>query len=61
VATLLGKVEYASGKRVEDLDRFLTRSATSSFVVIKGGTVIYEKYFNGYERDSIVTSFSTAK
>jgi CubicO group peptidase (beta-lactamase class C family) len=61
VATLLGRAEYASGKQVEDLDRFLTRSATTSFIVIKDDTVIYEKYFNGYKRDSIVTSFSTAK
>jgi CubicO group peptidase (beta-lactamase class C family) len=29
--------------------------------VIKDGTVVYEQYFNGTQRDSIVTSFSVAK
>ena len=29
--------------------------------MIKDDTIRYEGYFNGYSRDSIVTSFSTAK
>jgi CubicO group peptidase (beta-lactamase class C family) len=61
VATQFERMEYASGRRVDDLDRFLTRSATTSLIVIKDDMVIYENYFNGYKRDSIVTSFSTAK
>ena len=54
-------MEYAPGKRVGDVERFLIRSNTTSFLVIKNDVVIYENYFNGYKRDSIVTSFSTAK
>ena len=61
VAALLATMEYAPGKRVGDVERFLIRSNTTSFLVIKDGVVIYENYFNGYKRDSIVTSFSTAK
>jgi CubicO group peptidase (beta-lactamase class C family) len=61
VAALLEAMEYAPGKRVGNLERFLTRSATSSFLVIKDDALIYEHYFNGYQRDSIVTSFSMAK
>jgi CubicO group peptidase (beta-lactamase class C family) len=61
VAALLATMEYAPGKRVGDLERFLIRSNTTSFLVIKDDVVIYENYFNGYKRDSIVTSFSTAK
>jgi CubicO group peptidase (beta-lactamase class C family) len=61
VAALLAAMEYAPRKRVGDVERFLTRSATTSFLVIKDDVVIYENYFNGYNRDSIVTSFSTAK
>lgn len=61
VKALLATLEYAPGKRIGDAERFLTRSATTSFLVIKDDAVIYENYFNGYQRDSIVTSFSTAK
>jgi len=61
VAALLEAMEYAPGKRVGNLDQFLTRSATTSFLVIKDNSLIYEHYFNGYQKDSIVTSFSMAK
>ena len=40
---------------------FLRSTDTTSFIVIKDGTVVYERYLNGYRRDSIVTSFSMAK
>lgn len=61
VGAALAAIEYAPGKRVGDLETFLTRSATTSFIVIKDDGILYEKYFNGYRRDSIVTSFSVAK
>ena len=61
VADLLVPMEYAPGKHIEDLHRFLTRSATTSFIVIKNDTILYENYFNGYQRDSVCTSFSVAK
>ena len=44
-----------------DWDTFLEESDTQAFIVIQDGTVRYEKYFNGTQRDSIVTSFSVAK
>jgi CubicO group peptidase (beta-lactamase class C family) len=61
VTALLEAMEYAPGKRVGNLERFLTRSATTSFLVIKDDALIYEHYFNGYQKESIVTSFSMAK
>src|SRR5208337_4218162 len=61
VAALLATMEYAPGKRVGNVENFLTRSATTSFLVIKDDVVLYEHYFNGYQKDSIVTSFSMAK
>ena len=61
VAALLGAMEYAPGKRIGNLEKFMTRSATTSFLVIKDDALIYEHYFNGYQRDSIATSFSMAK
>lgn len=44
-----------------DFARFLASTATTSFLVIKDGRLLYERYFNGYTRDSTVTSFSIAK
>jgi CubicO group peptidase (beta-lactamase class C family) len=61
VAALLAAMEYAPGKRVGNLETFFTRSATTSFLVIKNDALIYEHYFNGYQRDSVATSFSMAK
>ncbi len=46
---------------IGDLDRFLADNDTTAFIVIQRDAIIYEKYFNGYTRDSINTSFSVAK
>jgi CubicO group peptidase (beta-lactamase class C family) len=43
------------------LDTFLQSSGTQAFLVIRDDELLYEKYYNGTERDSIVTSFSVAK
>jgi CubicO group peptidase (beta-lactamase class C family) len=43
------------------LDILLENTGTTAFLVIKGDDILYENYFNGYQRDSIVTSFSIAK
>lgn len=43
------------------LDDFLPANNTTAFIVIKDDAILYENYFNGNERESIVTSFSTAK
>ncbi len=48
---------YADG----GLDQFLASNQTTSFLVIKGGQLVYERYFNGYSEQSTVTSFSVAK
>jgi Beta-lactamase len=42
-------------------NELLTSSQTTAFLIIKDERLIYENYFNGYERDSINTSFSVAK
>ena len=46
---------------VSDLDVFLAESETQAFIVIKDDRILYEGYFNGTRRDSMVTSFSVAK
>ena len=40
---------------------FLISQGTLSFIIIKNDTVIYEKYFNGFESDSLRTIFSVSK
>jgi CubicO group peptidase (beta-lactamase class C family) len=64
VQSLFVKAGYSSGGKqvpIADLDTFLARNGTTSFIVIKDDTILYEKYFNGYQRDSVCTSFSVAK
>jgi CubicO group peptidase (beta-lactamase class C family) len=61
VADTFGGLEYLPGKKIQDLDAFLRRTATTSFLVIQNDAILYEGYFNGYQADSIVTSFSMAK
>ena len=51
--------ELASG--MDDFDSFLEKNRTQAFIVIQDDAILYEQYFNGASRDSIVTSFSTAK
>lgn len=54
-------LEYRQGRPIGHLEDFLERTATSAFVVVLRDTVICEEYFNGYGRESVVTSFSVAK
>ena len=44
-----------------DFEQFLIDTGTQAFLVIQNDTILYETYFNGASRDSIVTSFSMAK
>lgn len=63
--------EVAPNPRVEELfgqlsgaddwNSFLEENDTQAFIVIQDDTILYEKYFNNTQRDSIVTSFSVAK
>ncbi|MCH2192940.1 serine hydrolase [Kordia sp.] len=43
------------------LDETLQGSNTNAFMVIKNDTIIYERYFNEYNENSLLTSFSVAK
>jgi CubicO group peptidase (beta-lactamase class C family) len=52
---------FQSGAKVNDLDALLEKTDTQAFLVIQNGNLIYERYFKGQQRDSIVTSYSVAK
>ncbi len=42
-------------------ERYLEKSNTVAFVIIKDDSIHYEKYFHGYNEASVVASFSMAK
>ncbi len=44
-----------------DWETFLERSQTAAFLVLQNDQILYEKYFNGFNKDSTITSFSMAK
>lgn len=46
---------------VPDFDVFLEENSTQAFIVIQDDATLYEKYFNGAQRDTLMTSFSVAK
>jgi CubicO group peptidase (beta-lactamase class C family) len=56
-------IEYTEDGEVKqaEIDEFLRSTGTTAFIVIQDDTILYENYFNGFQRDSIVTSFSSAK
>lgn len=43
------------------LDSNLSRSLTAAYLVIKNDSIIYENYFNGFGKESLLPSFSVAK
>jgi CubicO group peptidase (beta-lactamase class C family) len=59
----LATVAYQRNGRTvtEDLETFLQRTNSVAFLVIQDEVLLYEGYFNGYDHNSTVTSFSTAK
>ena len=61
VSARFAPLEYLPSRTIGDLDRFLARTQTTSLIVIHDDTIVYEKYFNGWGRDSVFTSFSVAK
>lgn len=56
----LDSLKFGNNKK-EDLTHILQSSGTTAFLIIKNDTLIYERYFNGYDRSSVNTSFSVAK
>ena len=61
VKSIFEPMKYFSMSKINNLEKFLNRTQTTGFIIIKKDTIIYERYFNGYQRDSMCTSFSVAK
>lgn len=62
-APALDTITYVQNKKkvTRDFDDFLKQTDTVAFLVIKDDVLLYEGYFNGYDHNSTVTSFSVAK
>ena len=50
-----------SEQKTFNFNEFMISSKTTSFIVIKNDKILYENYFNGYNRDSISRFFSVTK
>ncbi len=58
------EIEYetiAGEAKAELLPDFINSTESTSFIIVRNDEIIYEEYANGYQRDSINTSFSMAK
>ena len=60
-ATQTGKDTFAINSINSDFDNYLEDNKTVAFLIIRNDSLLYEKYFNKYEAESIVPSFSMAK
>ena len=56
-------VEYSEGDTVKRvaLKELLRTTGTHAFIVIRDNQLLYEDYFNGFERDSLCTAWSLSK
>ncbi len=55
------RAAFQEDPEVPDLEAFLADTGSQAFLVLQDDTILYERYFNGFARDSLVTSFSVAK
>lgn len=53
------EIEY-KGKTIT-FESYLEDQGTVAFMIIRRDSILYEKYFNGYEQSDVVASFSMAK
>jgi CubicO group peptidase (beta-lactamase class C family) len=53
--------DLAIGSNGAKIDDFLRETETLAFVVVHDDKVVLERYFNGADRESLLTSFSAAK
>ncbi|WP_409271868.1 serine hydrolase domain-containing protein [Neobacillus sp. SCS-31] len=52
---------YKGIHRNKTLNSFLKETNTTSFIIVHDDKVVLEEYYNGYDKDSVNTSFSMAK
>lgn len=55
------KVKNPETSKMADMDTYLKKTFTDAFVVVKGDSVVYEKYFNGMNADQTHQMMSVTK
>jgi CubicO group peptidase (beta-lactamase class C family) len=53
--------KFRNDKKSEDLDQFLSHKKTLAFLILRNDTLVYEKYYKGYDRNHVIPSFSVSK
>jgi CubicO group peptidase (beta-lactamase class C family) len=61
VRAAFARVGRSEAPSDEAFEQFLTRTETTSLLVLRDGELLYESYFNGHRRDTVQTSHSMAK
>jgi CubicO group peptidase (beta-lactamase class C family) len=56
-----GRLDPVLGGAGDDLETFLTKTESTSFLVLRDGVLVYEWYGDGINRETLQTSFSVAK
>ncbi|MBD5132642.1 MAG: serine hydrolase [Clostridiales bacterium] len=57
----IGELTVDYGSKQKTLSEFVKSTDTCSFIIVKNDKIVYEQYANGYDENSINTSFSMAK
>ena len=57
----VGGLEPPADTTARDFDDFLRRTGTRAFLILHDDRLVYERYFDGADRQSRHTSFSVAK
>ena len=56
-----GKITVEYSNKQKSLTEFVKSTDTTSFIIVKNDEIVYEQYANGYDENSVNTSFSMAK
>lgn len=59
--TVAAPVRLAGRDGGTPLDAFLAERQTTAFLLVRGDSLLYERYFNGFRGDSLHTVFSVSK
>lgn len=52
---------YNQEEKYSGLDEFLEKKKTVVFIIIRNDTILCERYFDGYSRESVIPGFSIVK
>jgi CubicO group peptidase (beta-lactamase class C family) len=55
------RLKEASGKKYASFDALLEENDTRAFLAIDDGVIVYERYFDGFSRETQLPSFSISK